>query len=202
MTAFSWTEKGENGEPATSEPDAPDPAAGSTAAAPSAADALAPFAHAVRQVTIPEPDPARAAPGKRPKQDGPGSTANARRVRDCYAALERRDLETAFRDFSPGFKLEVPAQLPFDPGDVRGPMVVMGLIRKMLELTGGQFKNELLSVSATDDLAVALNRVTVTRRGKSRTYHTSWTYRVVGDKFVEGWLHVSLSPEDLREVFS
>ncbi|HEV1997932.1 MAG TPA: nuclear transport factor 2 family protein, partial [Candidatus Dormibacteraeota bacterium] len=182
MTAFSWTEKGADGEPATSEPESSDPAA------PSTADALAPFASEVRHVEMPEPDPARAAPGKRPKADPPGSHPNAKRVRDCYAALERRDLETAFKDFSPGFKLEVPAQLPFDPGDVRGPIVVMGLIRKMLELTGGQFKNELLSVTATDDLAVALNRVTVTRRGKSRTYHTSWTYRVVGDKIVEGWL--------------
>lgn len=196
MTAFSWTEDGADGEPATSEPGSSDPAA------PSTADALAPFAPAVQQVAIPGPDPLRAAPGKRPRADAPGSHPNAKRVRDCYAALERRDLETAFKDFSPGFKLEVPPQLPFDPGDVRGPIVVMGLIRKMLELTGGQFKNELLTVTATDDMAVALNRVTVTRRGKSRTYHTSWTYRVVGDKIVEGWLHVSLSPEDLRAVFS
>jgi ketosteroid isomerase-like protein len=195
MTAFSWTAAGKDEEPAAPEPEVPVPA-------PSATDALAPFASAVRNIAIPEPDPARAAPGKRPKPDPPSSHPNARRIRDCYAALERRDLGTAFKDFSPGFKLEVPAQLPFDPGDVRGPMVVMGLIRKMLELTGGQFKNELITVSGTDDMAVALNRVTVTRRGETRTYHTSWTYRVVGDKIVEGWLHVSLSPEDLRAVFS
>ena len=117
-------------------------------------------------------------------------------MRDCYTAVARRDLETAFQDFSPGFRLEVPAQLPFDPGDLRGPAVVTGLAAKMLELTGGQLKNELLSVVATDDMAVALNRVTITRRGLTRVYHTSWTYRFVGDKFVEGWLHVSLSPED------
>lgn len=78
----------------------------------------------------------------------------------------------------------------------------MGLVRKRLELTGGQFKNELLTVTATDDMAVALNRVTVTRRSATRVYHTSWTYRVVGDRIVEGWLHVSLSSEDLRAVFS
>ena len=135
-------------------------------------------------------------------KETPSTHPNARRVRDCYAAIERRDLAAAFKDFSPGFKLEVPAQLPYDPGDARGPAVVIGLASKMLELTGGQFKNELLSVVATGDMAVALNRVTVTRRGSTRVYHTSWTYRVVGDKFVEGWLHVSLSPDDLRAVFS
>jgi ketosteroid isomerase-like protein len=147
--------------------------------------------------------PARPARGGGKEKPGsPGSHPNAQRIRDCYAALEKRDLETAFKDFSPGFKLEVPAQLPFDPGDIRGPMVVMGLVRKMLELTGGQFKNELLTVTATDDMALALSRVTVTRRGSTRVYHTSWTYRVAGGKIVEGWLHVSLSPEDLRAVFS
>ena len=144
-----------------------------------------------------EPEPP---PGKKP--DAPAAHPNARRIRDCYAALERRDLETAFKDFSDGFKLEVPPQLPFDAGEVRGPMVVVGLFRKMLELTGGQFKNELIAVTATDDMALSLNRVTVTRRGMTRVYHTSWTYRITGDKIVEGWLHVSLSPSDLREVFS
>ena len=195
MTAFSWTAAGKDEEPAASEPETP-------AVAPSTVDALAPFASAVRNVEVPEKDPARAEPGKRQKPDPPAAHPNARRIRDCYAALERRDLETAFKDFSPSFRLEVPAQLPFDPGDVRGPMVVIGLNRKLLELTGGQFKNELLSVAATDDMAVALNRVSVTRRGKTRTYHATWTYRVVGDKIVEGWMHVSLSPEDLRAVFS
>ena len=196
MTAFSWTAAGKDEEPAASEPEEAPPA-------PSAIDALAPFASAVRNITIPAPDPARADQGKgKAKPDPPGSHPNARRIRDSYAALEKRDLETAFKDFSPSFRLEVPPQLPFDPGDVRGPMVVIGLQRKLLELTGGQYKNELITVTATDDLAVALNRVTVTRRGETRTYHTSWTYRVVGDKIVEGWLHVSLSPEDLRAVFS
>lgn len=194
MNAFSWTEsKGVNEEGAVETTEAP---AGETAAEPP--DPLAPFVS-----SVPAMGPARPARGGgRQKPGSPSSHPNAQRIRDCFAALEKRDLETAFKDFSPGFKLEVPAQLPFDPGDVRGPIVVMGLVRKMLELTGGQFKNELLSVTATDDIAVALNRVTVTRRGKRRLYHTSWTYRVVGDKIVEGWLHVSLSPDDLRAVFS
>ena len=172
MTAFSWT-----------------PVEG----ADTDGDALVPS----RRMAVPtfEPEDSKA-------RESPAGHPNARRVRDCYAAIARRDLETAFRDFSPGFKLEVPPQLPYDPGDVRGPAVVIGLASKMLELTGGQFKNELLSVVATDDMAVALNRVTVTRRGLTRVYHTTWTYRVVGDRFVEGWLHVSLSPEDLRAVFS
>lgn len=193
MKAFSWTEsKGvdEPGADATANPD--------QAVADVAPDPLAPFV-----TSVPALGPARPARGGgRLKADAPGSHPNAQRIRDCYAALEKRDLEAAFKDFSPTFKLEVPAQLPFDPGDVRGPMVVMGLVRKMLELTGGRFKNQLLTVTATDDMAVALNRVTVTRRGATRVYHTSWTYRVVGDKIVEGWLHVSLSPEDLRAVFS
>lgn len=193
MNAFSWTEsKGVDEQAADA---AADP---EQAAAEAPPDPLAPFV-----TSIPAMGPARPARGGgRHKADAPGSHPNAQRIRDCYAALEKRDLETAFRDFSPTFKLEVPAQLPFDPGDARGPMVVMGLVRKMLELTGGRFKNELVTVTATDDMAVALNRVTVTRRGATRVYHTSWTYRVVGDKIVEGWLHVSLSPDDLRAVFS
>jgi ketosteroid isomerase-like protein len=146
--------------------------------------------------------PPRPGPPARPKQEPPGSHPNAKRVRESHAALERRDFQAAFKDFTESFKLEVPAQLPFDPGEVRGPIVVLGLVRKMLELTGGQFRTELLSVTAVDDLAVSLHRVTVTRRGKSRVYHSAWVYRIVGDKIVEGTLHVSLSPADLREVFS
>jgi uncharacterized protein len=193
VNAFSWTESKGDDEQA-----AGDTADQEQAGAEVPPDPLAPFV-----TSGPVMGPARPAKGGgRTRADAPGSHPNAQRIRDCYAALEKRDLETAFRDFSPTFKLEVPAQLPFDPGDVRGPMVVMGLVRKMLELTGGQFKNELLTVTATDDMAVALNRVTVSRRGATRVYHTSWTYRVVGDKIVEGWLHVSLSPDDLRTVFS
>lgn len=172
MTAFSWTP-----------PDEAD----------ASGEALVPS----RRAAVPElePDAPRA-------REAPAGHPNAKRVRDCYAAIDRRDLEAAFRDFSPDFRLEVPAQLPYDPGDARGPGVVLGLARKMLELTGGQFKNELISVVATDDMALALNRVTITRRGATRVYHTSWTYRVVGDKFVEGWLHVSLSADDVRAIFS
>jgi ketosteroid isomerase-like protein len=193
VNAFSWTASNGVDEPAAGETAAPE-----QAAVDASPDPLAPFV-----TSVPAMGPARPAQGGgRQKADAPGSHPNAQRIRDCYAALEKRDLETAFKDFSPTFKLEVPAQLPFDPGDVRGPMVVMGLVRKMLELTGGQFQNELLTVMATGDMAVALNRITVTRRGATHVYHSSWTYRVVGDKIVEGWLHVSLSPEDLGAVFS
>jgi ketosteroid isomerase-like protein len=204
VTAFSWTvSKGMNEAPGAEEP----------AMVEVSADVPVVPEAEVMHASRPQPaTPVGSVPGlgpRRPptplvrqKPESPSSHPNAQRIRECYAALEKRDLETAFRDFSPSFKLEVPAQLPYDPGDVRGPMVVMGLFRKMLELTGGMFKNELLMVTAADDMAVALNRVTVTRRGATRVYHASWTYRVVGDKIVEGWLHVSLSPEDLRAVFS
>jgi ketosteroid isomerase-like protein len=193
MNAFSWT--------------APKEPADAEAAPPPELEVAPPQETAPSEArtygaSVPVVRPPRPAAGGRQKPDTPSSHPNAQRIRDCYAALEKRDLDAAFRDFSPGFKLEVPPQLPFDPGDVRGPMVVMGLFRKMLELTGGQFKNELLTVTAADDMAVALNRVTVTRRGNTRVYHASWTYRIIGDKIVEGWLHVSLSPDDLRAVFS
>ena len=130
------------------------------------------------------------------------SHPNADRIRAAYAALERGDLDAAFADFSQDLVLHSPAELPYDPGERRGPDAVRHLFGAMLQATNGRFRNEVLDVLGADDMVVALNRVSVERGGQARTYDVTWVYRLAGGKFVEAWLHAGLDPADLREFFS
>jgi len=121
--------------------------------------------------------------------------------REALLAMGRGAAKDAFRDFSPEMVLHIPAAFPWDPGERRGPNAMIAFLAYLVKSTKGQFRNRLVDVMAGEKVATALNRVTATRNGRTKSWDTVWTYRFEHGMVVEAWLLPSLSEEEVLDFW-
>jgi uncharacterized protein len=94
-------------------------------------------------------------------------------LRKGYSAFAKGDMDTVRELFAEGITWHVPGNNMFS-GDYVGRDAVFGFFGKLMEETGGTFRQEIHDVLANDTHAVALVEVHAEREGKvldSRNVH-------------------------------
>lgn len=116
--------------------------------------------------------------------------ANESVLRDWFAAQAKGD-EAALRSLmSDGIVWHVPGKSPLS-ADYRGPDEVLSFLARPRELSNGTVRPQLLSLTATDDYAIALVRVFAERPGKKLDGSLqAWTFRMEDGRIAEFWFLV------------
>lgn len=112
---------------------------------------------------------------------------NEELLRNGYAAFEKGDLDTLRGLFADDIVWHSPGKGPLS-GDYRGIEDVFGLFGKVLELSGGTFRNEIHDILADDEHGVALVTATGERKGKTLNDKQAHVFHVRDGKVTEFWL--------------
>jgi uncharacterized protein len=108
------------------------------------------------------------------------------KVREAYAAFARGDLDGYLRHCAGQFCFNVPGRSAVS-GAFRGKEGLDQLLRRVMEMSGGTFQEEVLDVLANDQHAVVLARHRFERGGKPKEYLTAHVYDVREGKLRECW---------------
>lgn len=112
---------------------------------------------------------------------------NARRLREFYDALAKRDAQAMLDALSPEVRFHVPGD-GILAGEYEGLEAVATLGLRAAAETNGTFKFELLDVIANDTYAVARHRWTAERGGRQIEMNNINAYRFAADgKIAERW---------------
>lgn len=112
---------------------------------------------------------------------------NAERIRSLFAAFEHGDLE-AINDVLPETATwHFPGNRGRLAGTHRGRNAIFAFLTKVMELTGGNFRLELIDVLANDDNAVAIFRGHGRRNDRDFDNHTCLRMRLDHGRVVELW---------------
>ena len=111
---------------------------------------------------------------------------NAELVRRGYAAFSAGDIATMNELFAEDVAWHWPGNHPVS-GEHRGRDAVFAAFMKFAELSGGTLKLEVHDVVANDEHAVALNRSTGSREGRSLDAGDVDVYHVKDGKITEMW---------------
>jgi ketosteroid isomerase-like protein len=116
--------------------------------------------------------------------------ANARMVREFYAALAAGDIDAAGAHLADDAVLHVPGRSP-NTGDYEGPAAVLGFIGHAFEVTGGTLQLRLERVLADEEVAVALATYTASRPDgrPDLLNNVAHIARISGGRIGESWLH-------------
>jgi uncharacterized protein len=112
---------------------------------------------------------------------------NEQLLRDGYAAFEKGDLDALRGLFTDDITWHSPGRGPL-AGEYKGIDQVFGLFGKVVELSGGTFRNELHDVLANDEHAVALVRARGERNGKTLDDTQTHVFHVSDEMVTEVWL--------------
>lgn len=93
---------------------------------------------------------------------------NARRMQEVFAAFAAGDLETVQQSFMDDATWTSGGSGPL-AGTFRGWPEIAGMFGKLMELTGGTFRTQVLSILADDSHAVAIYDATSTVAGVTET---------------------------------
>jgi ketosteroid isomerase-like protein len=112
-------------------------------------------------------------------------------VREAFAAFGRGDID-ALRNqyFAEDIRWHIPGRGPL-AGDYDGIARVMELFGRILELSGGTFRNELHDVVANDEHAVALYGTAAEREGRRLDDNNVSTFHIRDGKIAEVWTQVT-----------
>lgn len=108
-------------------------------------------------------------------------------LRNGYEAFEKGDLDTLRGLFTDDIVWHSPGKGPL-AGDYRGIDQVFGLFAKVVELSGGTYRNDLHDVLANDEHAVALVTARGERAGKTLDSLQSHVFHLTDGKVTEVWL--------------
>jgi len=125
---------------------------------------------------------------------------NVRLLRDAYAAFVRGDLEAYWSACRDDFTFHVPG-LSGVAGSYTGKDEFFRLIGIVMELTAGQFQEEVEDVLANDRHGVVLAIHRFERYGRPKEYHTAHVYRIQDGRLAECWEQPRNS-EDFNEAWS
>ena len=114
--------------------------------------------------------------------------SNEAKLRAVYEAFARGDMDAVLADCTDGIVFHVPGRSPM-AGGYPGRDGFMAMIGKVMQLSGGTFKEELTDALANDRHGVALARHTLERNGKQHEYHTVHVWHIKDGKFTEFWEH-------------
>ena len=112
-------------------------------------------------------------------------------VRGAFAAFGQGDID-ALRNqyFADGIRWHIPGRSPL-AGDYDGIARVMELFGRVLELSGGTFRNELHDVVANDEHAVALYGTVAEREERRLDDNNVSTFHIRDGKITEVWTQVT-----------
>jgi ketosteroid isomerase-like protein len=119
---------------------------------------------------------------------------NEQLVRRGKEAFLHGDLDTVKEVLADDFVLHTSGKGPFDR-EYRGRDAFFGYIRKVGELSGGTYRQELHDLAATDDHAIALVTVRAQRNGKSIEYRSAEIFHVRDGRATEAWF-LNDNPDD------
>jgi uncharacterized protein len=111
---------------------------------------------------------------------------NEQMIREAYAAFGRGDLEGYLAVCQDDFTFNVPGRSRMT-GRYRGRAEFLGMIGKVMELSGGKFEEEVLDVLANDRHGVVLAVHRFPRNGATREYQTAHVYDIRDGKLAECW---------------
>jgi ketosteroid isomerase-like protein len=108
-------------------------------------------------------------------------------LRNGYEAFEKGDLDTLRGLFTEDIVWHSPGK-GLLAGEYQGIDKVFGLFAKVVELSGGTYRNDLHDVLANDEHAVALITAHAERQGKKLDSLQSHVFHVSDGKVTEVWL--------------
>ena len=110
-------------------------------------------------------------------------------VRGFYAARARRDLVAVRDAIAPDVVWHEAGSRPPYTGDLIGREVVLAMMAKAAELTGGTFRLDLDDVLANDRHAIALVNWVAERGGRTLRGKEVAVYRVRDGRLAEAWFY-------------
>lgn len=107
-------------------------------------------------------------------------------LRDAYAAFGRGDLDGYWAACREDFTFNVPGRSRV-AGSYKGRAEFMRLIGAVMELSSGQFEEEVVDVLANDSHGVVLAIHRFSRNGAPKEYQTAHVYDIRDGKLAECW---------------
>ena len=111
---------------------------------------------------------------------------NLEQARKGYEAFGNGDLETVDELMDDDIVWHVSGHSPMS-GDYEGKEAVMGYFGRLMQETGGTFKNDIHDMLANDEHGVALVNVTASRGGKSIDQPSVNVFHMKDGKMTEFW---------------
>ncbi len=110
-------------------------------------------------------------------------------LRKGYKAFAEGDMEALAEIISEAAVWHIPGKSPL-AGDYKGRDAIFGYFAKLMEVTGGTFKAELVHALGDDSFAVALQRSTATAQGRAYTGTDVLVDRIENGSAVETWVYL------------
>jgi len=111
-------------------------------------------------------------------------------VRTLIDAFNRRELEPVLKLFAEEVVLHCPGKNRI-AGEYRGRSEVLGFWRKQVELSGGTFQGNVISVLQGENQLVLISELSLTRHGKAYTWRRANHYQFYRNRVIEAWLYES-----------
>jgi ketosteroid isomerase-like protein len=102
-------------------------------------------------------------------------------IRDAYAAFGRGDLDGYLQACTEDFAFHVPGEGGIS-GTYTGSEGMLDLVKKVMSLTEGTFREDVDDVLANDTHAVVLARHAFVRGGVQKAYSTAHVYEIRGGR--------------------
>ena len=113
---------------------------------------------------------------------------NAEVLRAQIDALARGDVAEAMTWYTDDAVFHYPGRSPLS-GDYRGKDQIVGLLGRVMQLTGGAFRPEIHDILASDEHVAALVTVHAERNGRSVKWQSVDLFHVRDGKLSEHWVH-------------
>jgi ketosteroid isomerase-like protein len=113
---------------------------------------------------------------------------NEELLRSVYEAFARGDIDGVLAPCAHDIVFHNPGRSKV-AGDFKGRDGFVALVGKVMELSGGTFREELVDALANDHHGVAIAHHSLERSGKKHAYHTVHVWRIKGGKFIEFFEH-------------
>jgi predicted SnoaL-like aldol condensation-catalyzing enzyme len=109
-------------------------------------------------------------------------------IQHLINAFNQRDLEPGSKLFADDVILHYPGKNRIS-GHHQGKSGVLDFWKKQIELTGGSFKGEILSVLQGEGNLVLVMNATAEVKDRSYSWRRINHYRIVEGRIVEGWIY-------------
>ena len=109
---------------------------------------------------------------------------NEQLIRRLFNVFGRRDLDKAVAMFAEDAVFRVPGRSAIS-GSYRGRAGVLDYWHRQIELSGGSFRTQVVSVDPADDHVVVSVVITAERDGRPISWRRIVDYRVAGNEIAE-----------------
>lgn len=113
---------------------------------------------------------------------------NQKAIQQLVNAFNQRDLESVLKIFADNVVLHYPGKNQIY-GDFHGKSGVLDFWKKQIEISGGSFKGEIVSVLQGEGNLVLIMEASVEIDNKIYSWRRVNHYRVVEGRIIEGWIY-------------